>query len=496
VSKQSPLRLILALVTGIALLFLLLLGILLTDTLVNIWHNLRVAPLWMQILVATTMLLFSVLSAWLVWRVLHPTKALSEMDALSPIDRETLDKHLETAREQGLDVSIAEQELSKLGQRREAGHIHVALFGEISSGKSSLILALLPDAMAQISVIGGTTQDIHEYHWQSPAGDELILTDMPGLDEVESRLDVLSRQEALRAHIVIYVVEADLTRTQAEELKILLTLEKPTLVALNKIDRYSDTDLEQVRQQLQQKVDQLGKAEVIPISSGGKQQVTRVLADGSEEQISREMPPKIDTLLHALQRIIDSHSDTLDNLRDSSVFVLVKQQLNEQLQVHRREKAQKIVSGYSKKAVAGAIAAMTPGTDILIQGFLATQMIKDLSRLYDIPVHKVDLDLLLELIQNRVRKQTTLLLAVAGNALKAFPGVGTVAGGLLHAVVYGFLFDALGKSLTASLDSRGELHPLQVANQFEDQLGEDIKASAVHYARLAFQEVKNSRKSD
>ena len=86
-------------------------------------------------------------------------------------------------------------------------------------------------------------------------------------------------------------------------------------------------------------------------------------------------------------------------------------------------------------------------------------MIKDLSRLYDIPVRKVDLDLLLELIQKRVRKQTPLLLAVAGNALKAFPGVGTVAGGLLHAVVYGFLFDALARKFHRPTGNR----PLFVA---------------------------------
>ncbi|WP_457670784.1 GTPase [Thiolapillus sp.] len=493
-SNKSPLRLVLALVAVIALLFLLLMGILLTDTLVNIWHNLREASLWLQLAVASLLVLFSLFSAWLVWRILRPGARLVEEDELAPMDRESLDKHLETARGQGLDTSAAEQELRKLQRRREAGKIHVALFGEISSGKSSLIKALLPDARVQTHITGGTTQEIDAYRWISPAGDELILTDMPGLDESGGGLDVLARQEALRAHIVIYVVDGDLTRTQAEELKTLLKLEKPTLIALNKIDRYSDADLELIRHSLQEKVDQLGKAEVVPISTAGRQRVTRVLPNGSEEQVERETPPRVEALQQALQRIIDSHGDTLESLRDSSVFVLVKQKLNQQLQVHRREKAQQIVSSYSKKAVAGGIAAMTPGTDILIQGFLATQMIKDLSRLYDVPVRKVDLDLLLELIQKRVRKQTTLLLAIAGNALKAFPGVGTVAGGLLHAVVYGFLFDALGKSLAASLDSRGELHPLQVANQFEDQLGEDIKASAARYARLAFQEARRAGK--
>ncbi len=493
-SDKSPLRLVLALVAGIALLFLLLMGILLTDTLVNIWHNLREASLWLQLAVASLLTLFSLFSGWLLWRILRPGERLVETDELAPIDRETLDKHLETAREQGLDTSTAEQELRKLEQRREAGQIHVALFGEISSGKSSLIKALLPEAQVHTHITGGTTQEINEYRWRSPAGDELILTDMPGLDESGGGLDILARQEALRAHIVIYVVDGDLARTQAEELKTLLKLEKPILVALNKIDRYTDTDLELVRKQLQEKVNQLGKAEVVPISTAGRQRVTRILPDGSEEQVERETPPRVEALQQALQRIIDSHSNTLENLRDSSVFVLVRQKLNQELQQHRREKARQIVSGYSKKAVAGGIAAMTPGTDILIQGFLATQMIKDLSSLYDVPVRKVDLDLLLELIQKRVRKQTTLLLAIAGNALKAFPGVGTVAGGLLHAVVYGFLFDALGKSLAASLESRGELHPLQVANQFEDQLGEDIKASAARYARLAFQEARHTGK--
>ena len=37
----------------------------------------------------------------------------------------------------------------------------------------------------------------------------------------------------------------------------------------------------------------------------------------------------------------------------------------------------------------------------------------------------------------RAGKALPLSLAVAGNGLKAFPGVGTVAGGIAHAVAYG-----------------------------------------------------------
>ncbi|WP_456448320.1 GTPase [Thiolapillus sp.] len=494
--NKSSIRLILALLTGIALLFALLLGILLTDTLVNIWHNLREAPMWMQLGVASLLALFSLLSGWLVLRVLRPPKTLPGMDRQEPPDRETLQEQLQTARELGLDTTAAEHELRELEDRRAAGRIQVALFGEISSGKSSLIKALLPEAEVRTEVTGGTTRTLQTYTWTSPAGDELVLTDMPGLDEVGGRLDKLAREEALRAHIVLYVVEGDLTRSQARELAALLALKKPTLVVLNKSDRYSEADLEQVRERLQQRVNELGEAQVVSVSTGATVTALRQLPDGREEEVQRRLPPKVDALQQALQRIIDSHAETLESLRDSSVFVLVQRRMDEQLRIHRREEAQKIVTGYAQKAVAGAIAAMTPGTDILIQGFLGAQMIRDLSKLYDIPVRKVDIELLLKLVQKQVRKHLTLVLAVAGNALKAFPGMGTVAGGVLHAVAYGFLFDALGKSLAASLDSRGELHPLQVANQFEDQLGEDIKASAAHYARLAFREVTRRNGKD
>jgi len=316
---------------------------------------------------------------------------------------------------------------------------------------------------------------------------------MPGLNETAGEQDSLAREEALRAHIVIYLVDQDLTRSQAEELQTLLALDKPCILALNKIDRLSDEQLQQVTSALQLKVDTLGKAEVVTISTGGSQTVIRVLPDGSEETLERQLPAKVESLQRAIQRIIDSHSETLEQLRDSSVFVLVSRQLDDSLNAHRSEQAEQLVHSYARKAVVGAIAAITPGTDILIQGFLASQMVRELSALYDIPVRKMDVELLLKLIQKHVRTHATLLLAIAGNGLKAFPGAGTLAGGVLHAVAYGFLFESLGKSLATSLETRGELHPLQVADQFEESLGEDIKASAGRYARLAFEEVSKRK---
>ena len=489
--KIHPVRLLLILGVGVLLLLLLLLAIMLSDAMLGFYLNLQQAPGWLAWGLLMGLGLLSLLLGWLLIRLLRPKPAPPQLpEKPVPVTREQVETRLESARQAQLDTREAELELVQLEQRREAGQIHIVLFGDISSGKSSLIKALLPEAQVEVNVTGGTTRELREYVWTSPAGDQLVLTDMPGLDEPGRDKDGWVRDEALRAHLVIYVCEGDLTRSQAGELEQLLDLRKPLILALNKSDRYRSDELELIKQRLQQQVERLGQAEVVAINSGGRRTVIRALPDGSEEQVVRELPPQVEELARAIQRQLDSDPEALNQLRDSAVFVLVHRRLEEALGRHRREQADRLVSGYAKKAVVGAIAAMTPGTDILIQGLLASQMIKELSKLYEVPVRKMDIELLLELVQKHVKGHSTLLLAIAGNALKAFPGVGTLTGGILHAVAYGYLFDALGRGVAGSLASRGELHPVQVANQFKESLGEDLKATSQHYEKLALEEIR------
>ncbi|MDJ0805972.1 MAG: Era-like GTP-binding protein [Gammaproteobacteria bacterium] len=496
--KLSPVRLLLILGVGVLFLLLLLLALLLSDALLNFYVNLQEAPGWLVGVLLGGLGLLSLLLGWLMMRLLRPKpKPVVEAEKPAPVvTREQVEERLESAREAELDTHEAEAELEALQERREAGEVHVALFGEISSGKSSLIKALLPEARVEVAVTGGTTQALQEYTWTSPAGDRLVLTDMPGLDEVGKQKDGWVRDEALRTHLVIYVCDGDLTRSQAEELEQLLGLRKPLILALNKSDRYRTDELQLLKERLRQQVERLGEAEVVAISAGGRRSVVRVLPDGSEEQVIRELPPQVDELTLAIQRRLDGDPATLEQLRDSAVFVLVSRRLDEALARHRQVQADKLVSAYAKKALVGAVAAMTPGTDILIQGYLAHKMVVSLSQLYEVPVRKVDVELLLELVQKYVKGHSTLVLAIAGNALKAFPGVGTLTGGVLHAIAYGNLFDALGRGVATSLASRGELHPLQVADQFKESLGEDLKASSRHYAKMALEELRHAARSD
>jgi len=92
---------------------------------------------------------------------------------------------------------------------------------------------------------------------------------------------------------------------------------------------------------------------------------------------------------------------------------------------------------------------------------------------------------LLNLSQQQVRTALPLLLAVAGNAAKAFPGVGTLAGGLMHAVAYGLIFDALGRAVVQTLETRGELRPAPASLTFRDNLVADVDSQASKLLRLA-----------
>jgi hypothetical protein len=79
-------------------------------------------------------------------------------------------------------------------------------------------------------------------------------------------------------------------------------------------------------------------------------------------------------------------------------------------------------------------------------------------------------------------------MAVAGNGLKAFPGLGTVVGGLAHAVAYGLIFDAMGRSLVLTLSRHGEFIPEAAAKEFEDGISEHLEAGVRRIARMALEE--------
>jgi hypothetical protein len=198
-------------------------------------------------------------------------------------------------------------------------------------------------------------------------------------------------------------------------------------------------------------------------------------------------PADIGVLVVAINRVLENTIE-IDQKRERAVFRLAADKLAEAEAQYRVQRSEQIVRHATHKAVVGALAAVSPGTDVLIQGYIGTMMTQDLCKLYDAAPRDLDIEEFLNMSQSRVGRALPLSLAVAGNGLKAFPGLGTVAGGLVHAVAYGLIFDALGRSLILTLSRHGELVPEVAAKDFEDGISEHIEAGVRRVAKIALDE--------
>ncbi len=493
-SLDRRFRIIAAVVVLVAL--VLFAGTLLTvaDTVLSVLERLRQGPVLIYYGFLALLTAGTAGALWLLWWLLWPRRQKTPEDGKRrPVTEKDLAAAVEAERALGTDTEAVERELAELARRRSAGALYVALFGEASAGKSSLVKALVPGAEPEIDVRAGTTRQVTHYRWELDSGDVLEVADVPGAGD-DTALDEVAMDEALRAHVVVYVCEGDLTRSQHEDVVALSAAGKPMVVALNKSDRYTPEELPEVARRVSERLSGLDPApEVVPVVAGGTETVVIRDADNQETLTQRSRPAQAEPLRRALQRQVDSSQEALDALRDASVFRRASEKLADAAAARRRKRADEIVSGYTKKAVIGALAAVSPGADILIQGYLGTALVRELCKLYGAPVRDLDVQKFLDIAQGYVGRAIPLLLAISGNVLKAFPGAGTVAGGLAHAVAYGLIFDALGKGLVHSLETTGELRPAAAARKVGDELGDDIGRKARQLARLALEARREGR---
>ncbi len=495
----SKFRRVLAVAVVLVTLLLLLFLFSATRSALDVWERLQGLP---QPLFYTYIALISaviVSSLLLIYKLLKPSQ-LSPDYKIEEVTEENILKELDHAETVGMETSEMRREIEQLQARKETGRIYVALFGDVSTGKSSIVKALLPEATASalnidINVRGGSTQEIKKYTWKSTSGDELVLTDLPGRNEASGELDAAVRDEAIRAQIVVYVTDSDLSRSQFDDIQQLKSFGKPMIVALNKSDRFSDEEKQLISERFNTNLnsDSDMLIQQVFVQSGGEEEVVKIFPDGREEKVVRKRKADIASLAQTLQDEIDKQSTALETLRDASVFVLVKQKLDVAKDDFRQQKAEEIIKSSTRKAVLGALASVSPGSDLVIQGVLGTQLVKGLCALYDVPVKQLDIDNLLDFSTGQIKKSVPLILAVAGNGMKAFPGIGTVTGGLTHAVAYGLIFDALGRAVNKTLQQRGKLKPAPAAITFKEMLSEDLESRAKLFAKLVFDKQKQSK---
>ncbi|MEO6799525.1 MAG: GTPase [Rhodanobacter sp.] len=411
-------------------------------------------PVALQWTLGLLLAIFAAAGSSVLWWLLRPRR---KRRPLPVPDRGNLEQRIGQLRKHGADTGALASELGELDRRRLGARLYVAVFGEISTGKSSLIHALVPQAQLASDARGGTTRAVGHYDSILPDGRRLVLADVPGSRESggEAR-ETIAREEALRAHAVVYLCAGDLTRGQVDELRWLADFGKPLVLVLNKADQWDTAERDQLLAKLRQQSRGVASA-VIAISAGGREHYQRQFADGSTESVERQRKPQIAPLLQALSRLTAPGSEGLEPLRENAVLAGLHQRTGTLEAQTRAEQAERIVRKYARRAIVGAMAAVAPGSDLVIQGVLATGLTRALAELYDIKVSEVQIEDFVRQAKLTLRTGSSIVLAVAGNALKAFPGLGTLGGGVLHAFAYALIFDSMGRALAASLAERHTL---------------------------------------
>jgi len=140
----------------------------------------------------------------------------------------------------------------------------ISLIGEANAGKSATINALTGRKLSEVHPIAGWTKQIalHQY------AENVFIADTPGLNEMRTLVLGAQAKEFVEkdADIILFFVNAASNRSpeEANAFKAILTLHKPTIVVLNKIDTIEAEAIPMVVADLKQR---FGYDLIVPISA-------------------------------------------------------------------------------------------------------------------------------------------------------------------------------------------------------------------------------------
>jgi GTPase SAR1 family protein len=385
-----PLPRLLVLIAGIAL----ILGMVLW--LVNALYRLYIqisftAPLLANILLLLLITLLAILIGAFVYYIyiitnpksINKTKAAPKV----PVEKaEAAEENLKAIRQQVQQIQdeVARQELLMRSKEIESilarGELLVVVFGTGSSGKTSLINALIGRVVGKVGAPMGSTEVGETYTLKLKGiNREILITDTPGILEVGiagTERENLARKLATEADLLLFVVDNDLRQSEYKPLQDLAQIGKRSLLVLNKSDLYTETDKELIMARLRERVrGSIATMDVVAITANPQ-------AIPLENGEITHPDPEIMPLIRRLAAVLRAEGEDLiaDNI------LLQSQKLGEEarkiLEQQRRRQAEKIVDRF--QWIGAGVIAVTPlpVIDVLATVAVNAQMVIEIGRVY------------------------------------------------------------------------------------------------------------------
>jgi len=376
------------------------------------------------------------------------------------------------------DYDAVEGMLDKL----EHGHLHLAAFGRVSTGKSSLLNALIGEEAFSVSPLHGETRHSSMQPWSEVEAGGVFLIDTPGLDEAggEDR-EAIAREVAGRSDLVIFVLDSDITDTELHALQALLAQGRPVLVALNKSDLFTSDEkaalLESIRDKTHGMVE---PAHILAVAAQPRPQIVVEVDDsGNETECERQREPDVGTLRLRLWDILDAEGKTLAALNASLFAADLSDQVGRRILAARREIGEKLVRTYCVgKGIAVAFNPV-PVADLFAAAFIDVGMVVHLSRVYDLPLSQKEAGSLVKVIvaESAALMGTVWAMHFVSSALKVgTAGLSTiVTAGAQGAIAYysTYVVGQVASKYLGQGRSWGEGGPKHVVKQILNSLDRD-----------------------
>ena len=372
-------------------------------------------------------------------------------------DGDTGDDHLDLARESLHDLvhddrippqvrealSDDYRQVEAMLDKLEHGHLHIAVFGRVSVGKSATLNALIGEQRFSTSPLHGETRQSQMAAWQEVETGGVFLIDTPGINEVDGDArEALAHEVAERADLVLFILDGDITETELRALRIISGHQRPMVLVLNKCDRYRDPERRLLLDNLAQRTLGLIDADnlVCAAAAPAEKVYIQVDADGNETESTRSPPPQVDALRERVWQILEAEGKTLSAVNAALFAGRLSDQVTARIMTVKSGLAEKLIRSYCvAKGVAVALNPI-PVADLAAAAAVDGTMIVHLSKLYGMPLTRAEAGSLIKTIagQMALLMGTVWAVHLVSSALKGLSGGLTTAltAGAQGAVAY------------------------------------------------------------
>lgn len=376
------------------------------------------------------------------------------------------------------DYRQVEAMLEKLNQ----GHIHIAIFGRVSVGKSAILNALLGEDRFSISPLHGETKASAIGKWEECRTGGVYLIDTPGLNEVRGdERERLAHEVAARSDLVLFVVDGDLTETEIRALRVLVGDQRPIILVFNKIDRYTRDEREQLLASLTLHTHGYVDADNIVCVSARPAERLVVLVDavGNETETLRRSEPDMEALKQRLWELLEAEGETLAALNASLFAGDLTDKVGKRILEVKHELGARLIRTYC--IIKGISVALNPipVVDLLAAAAVDAGMVVHLSRLYGLALSKTEAGTLVKTIatQMALLMGTVWGINLLSSALKlGTGGLSTLVTGTAQGAVAYYATYVVGQAAEAYLargKSWGEAGPKLVIRDILDGIDRD-----------------------